>query len=105
MLRQRTWAIFIRSYYLTSGARLYDGGDRIYGSYPVVGGGVPGRGNGEGGFDGTAKMKTGSWTMWYTGDSFKKVRQKYKELLDVTPKEYIMVTEIIPADTLVTPLT
>ena len=113
MLRQRTWAIMIRPYH----TRNIGGGVRInYKGVPKAGNasdlGYTGadyatrlEGNMLGGTDGTSEPILGGWTVWYTGTSFKKVRQKYKELLDQVAKEHTMVTEIIPADTLVTPLT
>ena len=113
MLRQRTWVIMIRTYYNRS-----MGGNTVridYKGVPKAGYSsdlgfdgdnyaTPLRGNGEGGTDGSAPMETGGWTMWYSSTSFKKVRQKYKEILIQTAKENIRVVEMIPTDTLVTPL-
>lgn len=114
MLRQRTWAIMIRPYYNRS---MGGGTVRIdYTGVPKAGYtsdlGFQGtnsatamRGNGEGGDDGTATNETGGWTSWYTSTSFKQIRQKYKELLELTSKDNAIIVEILPTDTLITPLT
>ena len=114
MLRQRTWAIFIRPYYERSmGGHLI----RIdYQGVPKAGyisdlgfqGGTNTatalKGNGEGGSDGTAIMEMGGWTMWYTSTSFSQIKEKYKAILEDTAKENIKIVEILPTDLLVMPL-
>lgn len=113
MLRQRTWAIMIRPYHNRalggSTVRIdYKGAPKAGRSSDLgyTGSDYATRllGNGEGGTDGTAIMETGGWTMWYSSTSFKKVRQKYKEILSQTAKENIRVVEMIPTDLLVTPI-
>lgn len=113
MLRQRTWAIFIRPYYNRS---MGGGLVRIeYKGVPKAGyrsdlGFTTGQdtaiallGNGEGGTDGTAEMELGGWTMWYTSTSFDQVRDKYKEILKHTAKDNVRIVEMLPTDMIITP--
>ena len=113
MLRQRTWAIFIRPYFnrAMSGnvVRIdYKGVPKAgyVSDLGYIGVDTATRllGNGEGGTDGNAKMETGGWTMWYSGTSFKQLREKYKEILQKTSKDNIRVVEMINVDTLITPI-
>ena len=113
MLRQRTFAIFIRPYFNRA-----MGGNVVridYKGVPKAGNasdlGFVGvntatalSGNGEGGTESNAIMETGGWTMWYTGTSFKQLREKYKEILQQTSKDNIRVVEMINVDTLITPI-
>ena len=108
-LRQREWAIMIRPYYMK-----VMGSNRVridYVGTPQAGRsrdlGYTGtnsatdlKGAGEGGGD----CDTGGWTMWYKDTSFKRLREKYKDLLQETTKENIRIVEVINVDTLITPI-
>lgn len=112
MLRQRTWAIMIRPYHIRS----IGGGVRIdYKGVPKAGNssdlGYQGTnsataldGNGRGGFGGGAMPITGGWTVWYIDTSFKNIKEKYKKLLQETSRDNALIVEILPTDTLITPL-
>lgn len=105
MLKQRTWAIMIRPYYIRSGIRLnYDGvpkaSDRDTLASSPRGYAVDMLGNGEGG----GNVSEGGWTMWYKGTSFRVIREKVKELLKETTEENLMVIELVGTDTLITPM-
>ena len=96
MLRQRTFAIFIRPYFNRA-----MGGNVVridYKGVPKAGNasdlGFTGTdvatrllGNGEGGTESNAVMETGGWTMWYSGTSFKQLREKFKPVVDKTKND------------------
>ena len=109
-LRQREWVIYIRPYYTKS-----SGGSTFridYANTPRAGrtgdlGYTTGqntasslKGVGEGGGD----CDTGGWVMWYKTSSFKKLREKYKEILQLTSAQNIRIAEIINVDTMITPI-
>lgn len=109
MLRQRTWAIFIRPYYMLNGRIRIDylgapkAADSDVGTPQPRGYAVTLRGNGEGGSDSTAEIEVGGWTMWYISTSFDQIRDKYKDILKETSKENIRIVEMLPTDMIITP--
>ena len=111
-LRQREWSILIRPYYVDSrknvtyydkvpkAAKVADFGDGQTPDTPVAL-----KGNAEGMEIGsTLPIDEGGWVVWYVTTSFPKLREKYKECLNTVPKQYIRVMEMIPVDTMVTPI-
>ena len=112
-LRQREWIILVRPYYLSkSGSRIWytgvpkagirtDLGD-TNASYDTA---TALKGVGEG-METGSKMDydKGGWTIWYKTNSFVKLREKYRELLDVAGADNVRVVEMLPVDILVTPL-
>lgn len=111
-LRQREWVIMIRPYYKKSGKFIiwYDGVPKAGSSSDLGEIGQDSatalKGVGEG-MEVGSKMEydDGGWVIWYKTNSFNKLRLKYKEILTETGSENIRVLELLPVDTLVTPLT
>lgn len=114
-LRQREWAIFIRPYDAkgiggntirvpyTGAPKAMEKADL---GYQYDGDDKPRtlKGAKEGEVDGLT-CDDGGWVMYSKTSSFVELREILKELLDVYGANYTRVTEIIPLDTLVTPLT
>lgn len=112
-LRQREWVIMTRPYYVKDNKFTV-----WYSGVPKAGltsdlGATTGmdvatnlKGVGEG-MEVGSKMEydEGGWVIWYKTNSFNKLRLKYKEILTRTGSENIRVMELLPVDTLVTPLT
>lgn len=110
-LRQREWIIYIRPYYINKDITIW------YSGVPKAGiisdlGNTSGtdnatalKGVGEGMEVGT-KMEydKGGWVIWYKTNSFQKLREKYKEILEKTGSDNIRVAEMLPVDILVSPL-
>lgn len=111
-LRQREWVIMIRPYHTKGNITIWYDGVPKAGSNTDLGA-TSGtdtptalKGIGEG-MEATSKMQydKGGWVIWYKTNSFNKLRLKYKEILADTGSDNIRVMEILPVDTLVTPLT
>lgn len=111
-LRQREWSILIRPYYDKKSYRIdYEGvpkagiksdlGDTLA-KYDIA---TPLKGVGEGmSPNDTLPIEEGGWVMWYKTTSFSKLREKYKECLGQVAKEMVRIVEIIPVDTMITPI-
>lgn len=110
-LRQRTWAIYTRPYFLSKSGEAV-----VYTGIPKAGatsdmGESAGtdsakllKGVNEGKeLTSTMPYETGGWVQWYKTGSFIKLKEKYKELSEKVGSQHIQVVEIIPIDTLVTP--
>lgn len=111
MLKQREWVIFIRPYYQNSGGNnIYYKGTpkadkRDFGEKSSSNDIVDLKGIAEGMEIGNSMpINEGGWVMWYKTTSFTKLREKYKECLTLVGKEMTTVVEIIPIDTMVTPI-
>lgn len=111
-LRQRQWMIMIRPYYTNDeGYDLYytgtpkAGKSKDLGSNSSINTAEELKGNGEGmEANNTLPIDGGGWVVWYTTTSFAKVREKYKECLITVGRQHTKIVEVIPADTLVTPI-
>lgn len=103
-LRQRKWIIWIRPRYSTKddGVTTYSGvpyaPSLSGGSYTSLSG--MGAGMEE---NSSVEYKKGCYVQWYATTSFVKLKQKYKELLDIQPNSTIIITEEIPMDTIIYP--
>lgn len=111
-LRQREWIILVRPYHINpKGVKIW------YTGVPKAGmvsdlGNTSGtdtaqalKGVGEGMESGTQmEYDKGGWVVWYKTNSFVKLREKYRELLDIAGADNVRVTEMLPVDILVTPL-
>lgn len=114
-LRQREWAIFIRPYearkmgksvvkvpYIGEPKAMAkaDLGHEVQGlDYPIT---LKGTAEGE---NYNIECDTGGWVMYSKTSSFVELRESLKMVLDEYGRDYTRVTEILPLDTLVTPLT
>lgn len=114
-LRQREWAVFIRPYDVRTIAgndvRIPYTGEpkamkRADLGYEITGQDSPVtlEGAKEGEIDGL-ECDGGGWVMYSKTSSFVKLREILKEMLDIYGKDYTRVVELIPLDTIVTPLT
>lgn len=110
-LRQRQWVIYTRPFYndTQTNSKLFytqipkaapsDFGK--IGSYPLtlsiftVSGGVT---------LANSVLDAGSWVVSFRSYSITEVKNAYKELLKTFPADYIRITEEIPFDTMITPI-
>ena len=114
-LRQREWAIFMRPYDsksiggntikvpYTGTPKAMEKADLGY-QYTGDDRPISLKGDKEGQVDGIP-CDAGGWVMYSKTSSFTELREILKVLLDAYGKDYTRVVEIIPVDTLVTPLT
>ena len=105
-LRQREWAIYMRPYYMRGTTRIdYTGAPKASDSDVLTdrprGVSVTLRGDAEG----NDRADNGSWVMYYKTNSFKKLREIYKDLLeqDVNAK-HLRVAEIVDVSMMITPI-
>lgn len=110
-LRQREWLIMIRPYYVKGQATVWYAGVPKAGLTTDLGAvgtdtATALKGVGEGMEAGT-KMTydEGGWVIWYKTSSFPKLKIKYKEILEKTGSDNVRIMELLPVDTLITPLT
>lgn len=112
-LRQRQFIIMIRPYYDKGSFKVWYSGVPKAGVKTDLGNSLadydtatPLKGIGEG-MEVGSKMEydKGGWIIWYQTNSFQKLKIKYKEILAITGSENVRVLEMLPVDTLVTPLT
>lgn len=93
-LRQKTWGVFVRPYQLFSGVNHVSKG-AVY---------VPTLGVGGSGY--TTALGGESWMLNATATSFTEIRAAVKKVMDELgiPKGDILITEIVPFDHVITPL-
>ena len=112
-LRQRQWVIYTRPFYENSSTKnkiFYDkkpkanGADvgLTYSGYAaveleafVISGGVN---------LSSPDLDGGGWVVSFRSYSIAEVKNAYKELLKTFPSDYIRITEEIPFDTMITPI-
>ena len=110
-LRQRQWVIYTRPFYENSSTKnkvFYD--EKPKASNADVG--LTGSGMVElttftipGGVNlSTPALDGGGWVVSFRSYSISEVKNAYKELLKTFPSDYIRITEEIPFDTMITPI-
>lgn len=110
-LRQRTWVILLRPYYNSaSDTKLHYAGVPKAGlktdlgiatDYDTM---VALKGVGEGMEEGGIEVDKGGWVMWYATTSYPLLREKYKQCLEEHAMEHTRIVEVVPVDTMVTPI-
>lgn len=110
-LRQRQWVIYTRPFYENSSTKnkiFYDKKPKA--TNPDVG--LTGAGTVElkafvipGGVNlSSPDLDGGGWVVSFRSYSIAEVKNAYKELLKTFPSNYIRITEEIPFDTMITPI-
>lgn len=111
-LRQRTWGILVRPYYQDGEMVVHYSGVPKAGIKSDLGSTNASydtakalKGNLEGMEEwNTVPADKGGWTMWYATTSYEKIKEKYKECLETHPKGHTRIVEIMPVDTMITPI-
>lgn len=110
-LRQRQWVIYTRPFYENSSTKnkvFYDKKPKAStADVGLTGSGVvelttfiiPGGVNLS-----TPALDGGGWVVSFRSYSISEVKNAYKELLKTFPSDYIRITEEIPFDTMITPI-
>lgn len=109
-LRQREWVIYARPYFVKNNGRTYYTGVPKVGSVADMGNtgqdtAVAIKGVGEG-MELNSKMEydEGVWVVWYKTNSLPKLKEKYREILDIAGADHVRVVEMLPVDIMVTPI-
>jgi hypothetical protein len=110
-LRQRQWVIYTRPFYENPSNKnkvFYDKKPKVANSDV----GIQGTGVVElttltisgGATLNTPALDDGGWVVSFRSYSISEVKNAYKELLKTFPSDYIRITEEIPFDTMITPI-
>ena len=108
-LRQRQWVIYTRPYNKVGDQKIF------YTGMPAADAGKVGERERAGtvknlsilqpGISGVTKTgDDGGWVVSFRSYSISEVKQAYKELLKDLPSDFIRITEEIPFDTMITPI-